>query len=414
MKILLCGICEPLVSTINHYIDAFRREGHELVTCGPVQGLSSGNVTDPNASDWIYNNTAFNQPWVRKYQYNIPVHDRPYPNYYGYKEILDRCPWKPELIVQVEPHFFFSGSRSDRGNIPVAYLTFDNHRGPLVHLEAFRKGEVDRIFINNLHFMRPYTDSLGADKVTWLPVAANPVLHHPCPDVSEECDISWIGNPGWMNSGPDYDKWLDKTGVRSQQPHNDRRFFLWHDESVEPDWQKQMDYAESPDNIPTRLGDAAPWEKYNGWEHREYIERAEHLYRLFRDFKMRVYCAIVLQNYSRAIARGRIGFNNSLGNDINMKLFEYASAGKMMVTDYVEGLDQLMPSGAGWIYYKKYYQGDNVNFNLDYAEVRGTVDLYLKHEDQRREIAKRGMEHVLKYHTYQMRVKKILEVMFNG
>lgn len=412
MKVLLAGIHEPLMSTINHYIEAFRAEGHELVTCGAIQGLTSGNLTDPNAPDYIYKNTTWDEQRARKYRYDLPVHDRPYPNYYSYKEILDRCPWKPDLIVQVEPHFFFQGTRQDRHRIPVAYLTFDNHRGPLTHLEAFRKGEIDQIFINSLHFMRPYTDALGADRVTWLPVAANPRLHHPRPDVQEQCDIAFAGNPGWMNSGRPYEEWLMKTGVRSQEPHNDMRFWLWHDESDEIEWQKQIDFCESGDNIALRLGQSAPWERFNNWEHREYVERGEYLYRLFRDFKVRLYSAAVHRNYNRVMNRGRIGFNCSLRNDINMKLFEYAAAGKMIVTDYVAGLDQLMPAATGWIYYTKYYQGDNINFNLDYNEVKNIMQLYLQHPDERALVARRGYEHVLKHHTYQHRVRKIVETMF--
>lgn len=401
MKVLICGICEPLLSTINHYISAFIEEGNEVATCGPFQG----NYEGPYEAVSAYR--TYKNPYV------IPIHDKkPYPPYYSYKEILDKCPWKPELIVQVEPHFFFQGTRSERQNIPVAYLTFDNHRGPLTHLEAVRKGNIDQIFINSLYFMRPYTDQFGTDKVTWLPVAANPKLHHPRPEISEQCDVAWTGNHGIMNSGSAYEEWLDKTGVKSQFPYSDKRFWLWKLDSVEPYWQEYVEYAKSGDNILMRLADAAPWEKYNGWEHREYVERAEYIFRLCKDFNVFVFSTAVLQNYSLAIAQGRIGFNCSLRNDINMKLFEYSACGKMVVTDYVEGLDQLMPAGAGWIYYKKYYQGDNVNFGLDYTEVKGKMQLYLNRPDERLEVARKGQEHILKFHTYRHRVRKIVETMF--
>lgn len=92
----------------------------------------------------------------------------------------------------------------------------------------------------------------------------------------------------------------------------------------------------------------------------------------------------------------RIGWNRSIRDDQNMRTFEVMASGTMLLTNNVPGQDTLFTPG---IHYAVY----------DDAEVVETAHYWLVHEQEREQIARAGLDHVRRYHTYQHRVARILE-----
>ncbi|MCK4529400.1 glycosyltransferase [candidate division WOR-3 bacterium] len=389
LNILFCYIDEPQATTGNYYVKALRELGHNVITCGPRQGNVDGELLS---------------------RLDIPLYDKPsYPDTYPYQEILDQCPTTPELIIQAEPHFFFVGSKADRRNIPAVYITFDNHRGPLTHIDMYRKGSFDIMFVANKYYQKPYIDS-GVN-AQYLPVACDPSLHKTYPDEQEECDIVFAGNPGYNNSGQQYKELCLAAGI-PPDASGQFRFYDKIGKSCLPDEiQPRLEYR---CGLPAFLVNAPPDRRFANWHSREYCERAEYLMRLSRDFSLNVYSCCVLENYARVINRGRMTFNCSLRNDLNMKVFESIASGKLLITDAIPYQEEIFTHGVHYITYNKYYQPDNVNFNLDYQEVRNLVSHFLNHPDEREQIAKAGQQHAHTHHSYQVRSKQVLNAVFGG
>jgi len=84
---------------------------------------------------------------------------------------------------------------------------------------------------------------------------------------------------------------------------------------------------------------------------------------------------------------------------LNMRTFEIPGAGGFQITDYVEGMEEHFEISKEIIVYQSP------------EHFRELAEYYLKHEDERKAIAKRGYERVIRDHTYQQRLKKIFEVL---
>jgi spore maturation protein CgeB len=78
--------------------------------------------------------------------------------------------------------------------------------------------------------------------------------------------------------------------------------------------------------------------------------------------------------------------------------FEINACGSCQLSFYVEGLEQC------------YKIGDEIDVYSSPAELVDKIDYYLKHEDEREEIAKRGYERTLAEHTMEKRLRAILKV----
>ena len=101
------------------------------------------------------------------------------------------------------------------------------------------------------------------------------------------------------------------------------------------------------------------------------------------------------QIYSAA----KIGFNSSIANDINMRIFEIMACGCFLLTNAVKdnGFNELFEEGKHLVTFKN----DSELFKL--------IDYYLHNEQEREAIARRGYELVVSRHTYFHRV----QAMFN-
>lgn len=98
-------------------------------------------------------------------------------------------------------------------------------------------------------------------------------------------------------------------------------------------------------------------------------------------------------------SQGRIGFNYSIRDEINMRVFEILSSGTMLLTNDLPraDLDQLgLQEGV----HLRIYRNPTHLFNL--------IDDYLANDQEREAIALRGMRQVHQHHAYRHRLSQIL------
>lgn len=84
---------------------------------------------------------------------------------------------------------------------------------------------------------------------------------------------------------------------------------------------------------------------------------------------------------------------------LNMRTFEIPGAGGFQITDYVGGMEEHFEIGEEIIAYQSH------------EHFRELAEYYLKHEDERKKIARRGYERAVRDHTYEQRLKKVFEVL---
>lgn len=103
----------------------------------------------------------------------------------------------------------------------------------------------------------------------------------------------------------------------------------------------------------------------------------------------------------RLYSQARIGFNYSIRNDVNMRMFEIMASGTLLITNRLshDELEQLgLRDGEHLVCYDRP------------AHLFELIDTHLKHDEAREAIAQRGMEHVLGHHTYVHRLTQILSL----
>ncbi len=96
----------------------------------------------------------------------------------------------------------------------------------------------------------------------------------------------------------------------------------------------------------------------------------------------------------------KINLNMSLRcikSGIPLRVLDVLGAGGFLITNYQPEIDQCFVNGEELVMYESI------------EDMYQKVDYYLKHEDERLEIAKRGCERVEKYFGYRDRVEKMLE-----
>ena len=104
------------------------------------------------------------------------------------------------------------------------------------------------------------------------------------------------------------------------------------------------------------------------------------------------------EEWSRKLSGCKILFNCSMDNDLNMRVFEAISIGRLLLTDKVEGQDDLLKDGEHYVSFK------------DWPDLDEKISFYLKNEEKRESLASAGAAFIRAKHTYQHRLEKILEV----
>lgn len=103
---------------------------------------------------------------------------------------------------------------------------------------------------------------------------------------------------------------------------------------------------------------------------------------------------------SNIYSSAKIGFNYSINNDINMRIFEVLSCGALLVTNRIDdnGFEELFSDGVNVVTYEKP------------TELLDKIDYYLANDEARESIANEGHQLAINHHTYRSRLKKMLEV----
>lgn len=351
MRIIIgMGASEPYYTTGKSLIRAFKALGHDICTAGPVYGRTALNVMHSDTMD-------------------IDLPDKPYPETYTYKEILDRAPWTPDFILQIEPHFYLIGQKPK--GINSYYWVLDPHRGGIGHRNMARSGNFNAIFISQKAFVAPYITK--GMQCYWLPQAVDIERIRPDKTIQEKCDLAFIGETGIHKDHLIYDK-LDADGY---------------------------EYLTGFDTEDIRM-----WSPYG-----EYAERGILLVNLCKDFDVRIYKKQWGVAYTRIIQKGRIGFHRSLFNDIAMRVFEIMACKRALLTDRVENIDELMEHLKHVVFYKQFgYDPRLPNFMLDYEMVKQYMIEILSKNNVRDAIAGEGYRHVKTYHTYKRRAEFITAI----
>lgn len=102
-------------------------------------------------------------------------------------------------------------------------------------------------------------------------------------------------------------------------------------------------------------------------------------------------------------SESKIVFNNCVDNDLNMRFFEVLSCGSLLMADmaYESGQNELFVAGEDYALY-------------DEENLVAVARYYLAHEQIREKIAQRGQRLVHAAHTYDHRVRDLLNVVFRG
>ncbi len=103
-------------------------------------------------------------------------------------------------------------------------------------------------------------------------------------------------------------------------------------------------------------------------------------------------------------SRAKIGFNCSVADDLNMRVFEAMAAGSMLLTNRIEhsGLEDLFKPGVHFDWY------------ADEEELLRLMHSHLADDAARRAIALAGRRAVLEHHTYHHRMKFLLQSLDPG
>jgi spore maturation protein CgeB/ubiquinone/menaquinone biosynthesis C-methylase UbiE len=103
------------------------------------------------------------------------------------------------------------------------------------------------------------------------------------------------------------------------------------------------------------------------------------------------------EDMARIYAQSKIVVNISHNRDVNMRVFEAMASGALLITDEAEGLDDLFEDGKHLLVFR------------DDASLLDLIARYLEDEETRTRIARAGQTLTLTQHTYDHRMKALLE-----
>lgn len=127
-------------------------------------------------------------------------------------------------------------------------------------------------------------------------------------------------------------------------------------------------------------------------------QRIELLNKLRQGFNI-YYERCFLERMAEVFSQSKIVFNNSVRSDLNMRVFEAMCSGSMLLTDEAEGsgLTELFQDRKHLVIYR------------NEKELLELADYYLKNDAEREKVAASGVKEVLAKHTYEHRVKEMVE-----
>ena len=351
MKIVIAtGMGEPEFSSNKGLIHAFKTLGHDVLTCGPPY-------------------------WNRGYDADIPLEDKAHPELYSYEMVLGKAPWQPDLVLNIEPHCFLSGTKPH--GIKSAFCATDQHRAGEFYHRVASQGSFDYLFIGQPYFAPLYRDIPNA-LIYILPPAFDDRRFIRGLSTPPKADISFVGQTGIAGMEFPYE---DDVGRYAKNP---------------------------PVGLPTDTRRYA----FSGHPGFDYCERAEILIRLCKDFNVRMYDQVWDPvKFQKAIQSGVIGFNRSLLNDISIRNFEVMAARRLLIKDDPGGW--FSENGFHSPAYKSYFKPFFLNFDLDYKEIYQKIKRALEYAHLREEMAEHDFNLVWEKHTWRHRAQTLLSCIFN-
>lgn len=125
--------------------------------------------------------------------------------------------------------------------------------------------------------------------------------------------------------------------------------------------------------------------------------RVKALDRLFKEFPNFFYGQRLFNQAAEIYAQTKVVFNIAMLNDVNMRCFEVAGSGSFLLTDRIQSIEELFEDKKHCVFY------DSLDDMVEKARY------YITHDDEREAIAAAGYEHVMKNHTIDIRVQKMLD-----
>ena len=348
---IVSGGGEPAYSTNQGVIDGLKLLGHEVISIGP-------RYWDRNLCD-------------------IEVPDHPFPERYSYESVLNLLPWTPQLVLQVEPHFYLTGPKPPE--LKSCTLILDPHRGARSFRKLAEEGSFNTVFCAQKFYL-PLFENIPNARTYYLPHALNPVRFNKEQEGEIRADLAFIGQHGLSAMEYPYE---DDIGRFATHP---------------------------PTSLPTDHRRFAFAENYSF----EYAERAEILLRLCRDFHVRIYANLYDNKYQAALQAGAIIVQRSLRYDLTIRCFETMAANRLLICDAIPYQEELFQDNIHCRTYPVY--GFNPlfdNFTIEYEIVRDLVKYYLNHFDEWDTLRKAGYELTWAKHTWESRAKELLEVALN-
>lgn len=119
------------------------------------------------------------------------------------------------------------------------------------------------------------------------------------------------------------------------------------------------------------------------------------------------------EEMSKIYSQSKIIFNNSLNNDVNMRIFEAMACGGLLVTNESDNLEKMF--GKDVATYKSVdipsdFAGSLEDYDVD--DCIRVVKYYLENDLTRKAMANRNYNAVLIDHTYKARMQEILDTVF--
>jgi hypothetical protein len=127
--------------------------------------------------------------------------------------------------------------------------------------------------------------------------------------------------------------------------------------------------------------------------------RVDFLDRMFREFPNFFYGKRLFEEAADVFCSSRIVLNISIGDDVNMRVFEALATKSLLLTNELPTLPDLFRDGVHLVTYKTH------------DEAVEKAKYYLAHENEANAIAERGYSEVMGKHTYMHRLKMVLDIL---
>jgi glycosyltransferase involved in cell wall biosynthesis len=106
----------------------------------------------------------------------------------------------------------------------------------------------------------------------------------------------------------------------------------------------------------------------------------------------------LFEDAAKKYCQSKVVFNISIGDDINMRVFEVLATKSLLLTNWLPTLEELFEDGKHLVTYKTY------------NEMVEKAKYYIEHQEEAAKIAEEGYKEVIAKHTYKHRIEKIWSI----